>query len=113
MKLFGATASPKPPSGTNKKPRSPRFQTMPVLASQVDDAKQLNSKLDNSIVSPQRKIMKISQSNKNDAELEFKDMKHNLVENYKKPPINSIDSNKISPLQEAKQRKDNIGLQTL
>lgn len=42
MKLFGSVVSPKPPSGP-KKVRN-RFQTMPVLASQVEDAKELNEK---------------------------------------------------------------------
>lgn len=42
MKLFGSVVSPKPPSGP-KKVRT-RFQTMPVLASQVEDAKEMNEK---------------------------------------------------------------------
>lgn len=43
MKLFGAVSSPKPPSGA-KKVRNSRFQTMPVLASQVENAKELNER---------------------------------------------------------------------
>lgn len=63
MKLFGAKLPTRPPMGNNKKPRSARFQTMPVLASQVDDAKQRNLDLNSSqaeVLSPKCKIMKLS-----------------------------------------------------
>lgn len=63
MKLFGAKLPTRPPMGNNRKPRSARFQTMPVLASQVDDAKQRNVDLNSSraeVLSPRCKIMKLA-----------------------------------------------------